>query len=557
MTPLLTGLRIVDLTSVIMGPFATAQLGALGADVIKVEPPSGEAVRHIGPMKSPEMGAMFLNANRNKRSVVLDLKTAEGRAALDAILATADVIVHNMRRKAAAKIGIDAETLMAKHANLIYCSAVGFGKGGCYQDDAAYDDVVQALSGFAAVNANAAGEPRYIPQIAIDKISGLFIVQGILAALLHRARTGTARAFEVTMLECAAHFLLYSAGDRRYALNVLREDAALAAQGAFPSGVVVETLALTGERRFKAELLMLALALLAIDVLATLWVSGRLRGRAARPSVAAALAVICVAASVQPIRAQDDPDAIARYAANQTVLAYVITGDQRVDDRSRAGLSGLSRVLTLRTAIEPSEPLGVDPESDELSFFPFLYWPVTEEQRDLSDEAYAKLNAYLRTGGMIMFDTRDAPLGGSLSGTPNGRQLQRIARGLDIPPLEQVPPDHVLTRTFYLLQDFPGRYANTPVWVEAAPNAEDVEGLPFRNLNDGVTPVIIGANDWASAWALSSEGTPLFPVGRGAGGSQQRELAFRFGVNLIMHVMTGNYKSDQVHVPALLERLGQ
>ena len=208
MTPLLSGIRVVDLTSVIMGPFATAQLGALGADIIKVEPPTGEAVRHIGPMKSPLMGAMFLNANCNKRSVCLDLKSSEAQRALQRIVATADVVVHNMRRNAARKIGIDAETLQAVNPRLVHCTAVGFGRGGAYADDAAYDDVVQAMSGFAAVNANARGEPRYIPQIAVDKISGLFVVEGVLAALLHRERMGEARAFEVTMLECAAHFLL-------------------------------------------------------------------------------------------------------------------------------------------------------------------------------------------------------------------------------------------------------------------------------------------------------------------------------------------------------------
>jgi hypothetical protein len=135
--------------------------------------------------------------------------------------------------------------------------------------------------------------------------------------------------------------------------------------------------------------------------------------------------------------------------------------------------------------------------------------------------------------------------------------LQRIAMKLDIPPLEPVPHDHVLTRTFYLLQDFPGRWANAPVWVEASPEAEAVEGMPFRNLNDGVTPVVIGGNDWASAWAVQDSGAPMFPVGRGIAGERQREMALRFGVNLIMYVMTGNYKSDQVHVPALLDRLGQ
>jgi hypothetical protein len=116
----------------------------------------------------------------------------------------------------------------------------------------------------------------------------------------------------------------------------------------------------------------------------------------------------------------------------------------------------------------------------------------------------------------------------------------------------------VLTRTFYLLQDFPGRFASRDVWVETSvPAAEQVEGMPFRNLNDGVTPVVIGGNDWAAAWAMGENGAYLFPVGRGYAGERQREFALRFGVNLVMHVLTDNYKSDQVHVPALLDRLGQ
>ena len=208
MTPLLTGIKVVDLTSVIMGPFATAQLGVLGADVIKVEPPQGEPVRHIAPMKTPGMGASYLNANRNKRGVCLDLKTEGGRDALDRIIAGADVVVTNMRRQASARLGLDPETLQGKYPSLIHCAAIGFGKGGPYENDAAYDDVVQALSGFAAVNANVAGEPRFVPQIIVDKLTGMFVVEAILSALLHRERTGKALAVEVPMLETASYFLM-------------------------------------------------------------------------------------------------------------------------------------------------------------------------------------------------------------------------------------------------------------------------------------------------------------------------------------------------------------
>ncbi len=359
---------------------------------------------------------------------------------------------------------------------------------------------------------------------------------------------------------------IYASGDRRVAVNVLRADDELAPMGALPQGIAVEAMDRPGETPLQPWLLALALGALVIDVLATLWISGRLGGRSGgRPrraagAAAAVLALVLVAlpggASAQGV--PQDAEARALYAANETVLAYVATGNPRIDRVSRAGLLGLSRTLYARTAIEPAEPVGVDLETDELALYPFLYWPVTEGQAPPSDAAYRKLNEFLRNGGMILFDTQDAQLGGQFGGTtPNGRVLQAIATRLDIPPLEPVPGDHVLTRTFYLLQDFPGRWQGGDVWVEAAPGAEEVEGLPFRNLNDGVTPVIIGSNDWAAAWAVEDNGQAMFPVGRGLVGERQREMAMRFGVNLIMYVMTGNYKSDQVHVPALLDRLGQ
>ncbi|MBP7000193.1 DUF4159 domain-containing protein [Amaricoccus sp.] len=346
---------------------------------------------------------------------------------------------------------------------------------------------------------------------------------------------------------------VYANGDRRAALNVLRAGATLAPLAPLPAEVVVEALERPRETPLAPWLLALALGLLAVDVLATLALSGRF-GRAAR--AAAVLAGLALLLPVAGLAQTSDAEAMR--AANETVLAYVETGNARVDAVSRAGLVGLGEALFSRTAVEPGEPVAVNLETDELALFPFLYWPIVEGQATPSAEAYAKLNDFMRLGGMILFDTQDAQLGGELgTSTPNGRVLQRIALRLDVPPLEPAPADHVLTRTFYLLQDFPGRYMGAPVWVEAATNAEEVEGLPFRNLNDGVSPVVIGGNDWASAWAVGEDGQPMFPVGRGISGERQREMALRFGVNLIMYVMTGNYKSDQVHVPALLDRLGQ
>lgn len=350
---------------------------------------------------------------------------------------------------------------------------------------------------------------------------------------------------------------LYAGEDRRIALNVADDETELSAF-AWPAEVPVEGFQVVQDTPLKGLLLGLALLALMADVLATLWLSGRLTG-ALRGATTAVLFGLVVVTNPPAASAQtgDEIDKILA-AASEVTLGYVVTGDTSLDRVSEAGLRGLSTVLFRRTSIEPAEPAAVNLETDELSVYPFLYWPITTDQPRPSSEAYARLNRYLRGGGLILFDTRDANTSGFSATSPNGRKLQELALPLDVPPLEPVPSDHVLTRTFYLLQDFPGRHVSREVWVEAAPaDAEQIEGMPFRNLNDNVTPVVIGGNDWASAWAIDRSGAPMFPVGRGFAGERQREIAYRFGVNLIMHVLTGNYKSDQVHVPALLDRLGQ
>ena len=303
-------------------------------------------------------------------------------------------------------------------------------------------------------------------------------------------------------------------------------------------------------------LLATALALLLADVIASLALSGRLlRARGVAALLAAVMLLPQDAVAQQGTLAEDE---FAIAATSELRLGHILTGDARLDDMALAGLRGLSETLFFRTSVEPAEPMSVNLETDEIGLFPFLYWPITPDQPTPSTEAYEKLNRFLRSGGMILFDTRDADVAGFGAASPNGRKLQQLAAPLDIPALEPIPEDHVITRTFYLLQDFPGRHMARDVWVEASPaDAERLEGMPFRNLNDGVTPVVIGGNDWAAAWALDNRGNALFPVGRGFAGERQRELAYRFGINLVMHVLTGNYKSDQVHVPALLDRLGQ
>ncbi|MEM9844291.1 MAG: DUF4159 domain-containing protein [Pseudomonadota bacterium] len=351
---------------------------------------------------------------------------------------------------------------------------------------------------------------------------------------------------------------LYEGPDRRLALNILTGQTVL--EGVtWPGTATVVGLERAAETPLGGWLLAAALMLLVADVVASLALSGRLiPARAAVGALAALLLSAPIMAEAQQSDTSLDDDAKALLASSEVVLAHILTGDSRLDEAAHAGMRGLGETLYFRTSVEPSEPVGVNLETDELAVYPFLYWPITPDQPIPSDVAYLKLNDYLRTGGMILFDTRDANVSGFGASSANGRKLQQLAAPLDIPPLEPIPADHVLTRTFYLLQDFPGRHTGRSVWVESAPpDAEQVEGMPFRNLNDNVTPVVIGGNDWAAAWAIDELGNPLFPIGRGFAGERQRELSYRFGVNLVMHVLTGNYKSDQVHVPALLDRLGQ
>jgi hypothetical protein len=346
---------------------------------------------------------------------------------------------------------------------------------------------------------------------------------------------------------------IYTSSDRTMARNVLMPDATLT-PATWPSDVPVRGFTVAPEQPVAGWLLSLAILLLLADVVVSLALSGRLLGR----NNAAAVLIGALLMFGVPADAQTAEEEFALAATGELTLAHVITGDAQVDEVSLAGLTGLSDTLFFRTSVEPSTPMSVNLETDELAFFPILYWPITPQQPTPSAEAYARLNDYLRGGGMILFDTRDADTASFGASSPNGRKLQELAAPLDIPALEPLPADHVITRTFYLLQDFPGRHNSRDVWVEASdPAAEQIEGMPFRDLNDGVTPVVIGGNDWAAAWAVNAGGAPLLPVGRGFSGERQREIAYRFGINLVMHVLTGNYKSDQVHVPALLDRLGQ
>lgn len=203
----LHGIKIVDLTTVVAGPYATQMLGDMGADVLKVEPPGGDVMRAPGPARSPGMGAAFLNCNRNKRSITLDLKVERDAARLRDLIADADVFIHNMRMDAAHRSGLDPERLLARHPRLIYCAIVGFGQDGPYRDRPAYDDIIQAASGWAALARRTGDEPRYAPTIVADKTTALFAVGAINAALYHRQVAGQGQAIEVPMFEAMVSFL--------------------------------------------------------------------------------------------------------------------------------------------------------------------------------------------------------------------------------------------------------------------------------------------------------------------------------------------------------------
>jgi hypothetical protein len=325
----------------------------------------------------------------------------------------------------------------------------------------------------------------------------------------------------------------------------------------------------------RGPILLGALALLLLDALVVIYLSGGiasslLRRRAAAVlliggGLAALLAALVMpnpahaqAAQQPPVQLSAQQEEFAKEATEKTHLAYIVTGDSEVDELSKAGLQGLTLFLAQRTALEAGEPIGLDPARDELAFFPLIYWPVSPKAPKPSRTALERIDTYMKRGGTILFDTRDAiDVAPGLNGeqTPAVMALRSILSSLDIPELEPVPRDHVLTKTFFLLQDFPGRFMTGRLWVEALPaeGKDDIE-RPAR-AGDGVSSILITSNDLAGAWAVRPDGQPMLPMVPGE--PRQRELAFRAGVNIVMYAMTGNYKADQVHIPALLERLGQ
>jgi hypothetical protein len=315
----------------------------------------------------------------------------------------------------------------------------------------------------------------------------------------------------------------------------------------------------------RGPILLAALALLALDALVVFLLAGgmahfRRRRPAAAAAAAIAIAVLAAALVASPRAFAQTTDEQALKSTLETRLAYVITGDAEADRISKAGLQGLTLFLAQRTALEAGEPIGLDPARDELAFYPLIYWPIVPGAPKPTREALEHIDAYMKQGGTVLFDTRDAveapPGVGGANRGPGMQALRAILSSLDIPELEPVRRDHVLTKTFYLLKDFPGRFSSGQLWVEASASADEDEpaSRPAR-AGDGVSSIIITSNDFAGAWAMRQDGQAMLPLVSAE--PRQREFAFRAGVNIVMYTLTGNYKADQVHVPALLERLGQ
>jgi hypothetical protein len=350
----------------------------------------------------------------------------------------------------------------------------------------------------------------------------------------------------------------YGTRDSLRAVNTLAPGETLTRANYGPLAVHEGALAIAPPIDLRRWLLPPALVGLMIDALVSIWLMGgapwRRRGALATLVVIAALGLAAIphqvrAAESAPISDRDMD------AALSTRLAYVVTGDASVDETSKLGLTALTRVLASRTSAELAEPIALDPARDELAFYPLIYWPIVAGLPQPKPEARARIAAFMKNGGTMVFDTRDA-LTARQGGPPTSEALwlRTLLDGVDVPELEPVPHDHVLTKTFYLLDRIVGRTAIGQTWIEALPppDPNDRVQRPAR-AGDSVSPIVIASDDLAAAWAEDADRRPLYPLI--PGGARQRELALRSGVNLVMYTLTGNYKADQVHAKDILERL--
>lgn len=354
------------------------------------------------------------------------------------------------------------------------------------------------------------------------------------------------------------------------AINLLNESDKITAitQSNFKNAFV-KTYSKLSSINLTSWLIAIATTLFILDCFAVLWFAGAIKkglySTTTKNSKALLIiSLVAITLLIQlspPAYAQDankkgnDEIAIDFSATLQARLAYVVSGIKELDEISEAGLSGLSQFIASRTALVPGKPYGVNIQTDELTFYPILYWPLHADSTIPSAKTMARIDAYMKQGGSVLFDTRDQISGILKNGnTAENLKLRQILSGLDIPTLEPVPNNHALTKSFYLLDKFPGRYNGGELWVERIGSAKEYEERKAKTA-DGVSSILITSNDLAGAWALDKNGRAMFATI--PANPAQRHYAFRTGVNILMYMMTGNYKSDQVHIPALLERLGQ
>ncbi len=343
---------------------------------------------------------------------------------------------------------------------------------------------------------------------------------------------------------------LYGSEGGFQALNTLEDIKTLRVLSGAPK-LQQASFAKSHDQQLASWFFIAALTLFFLDILLSVLLLGRGRLIAAHAAAACFFLVLST-----PHGFAADETALAA-SANVTRLGFIRSGISDIDDVTQAGLKTLSRILRERTSIHLEEPAALDLSKDELVFYPVIYWPIDPQMAQPAAAGLIKAETYIKNGGTILFDTRDRG-DGFLTGSNGASQSEMILRGIlakiNAPRLEAMPQDHVLTKAFYILNAFPGRFEDGPLYVEhTVPNAPG-DMRPVR-LADGVSSVIVTSNDMAGAWAADDDGTPRLPLY--GSNERQREFAYRAGVNIVVYAMTGNYKADQVHVPDLLKRLGQ
>lgn len=352
---------------------------------------------------------------------------------------------------------------------------------------------------------------------------------------------------------------LYGIKNNFYALNVLSPSSQLIKQSPSPSLSKKPLSYDTKEKHLIGPLLALAMLLFALDNFLTLWMGGPFflnRQSNMLLFLPFTIGLMIFFSQTPKVHAQNTEsytESIVQ-AAGATHLAYIITNNHEIDATSRSGLEALSRFIAERTMLTPGSVVALDLDKDELAFYPLIYWPLDANSPLPTQKSLEKINSFMKHGGTILFDTRDqitTSLTLEDTATPATQKLRTLLKGLNIPAIEPASTDHVIARSFYIMPDFPGLYRGSPLWVETS-SSTNKKNENSLGLGDNVSSLLITGNNFAGAWALDEKGMWKYPLV--PNDPMQRLWAFRAGLNIVLYVLTGNYKADQVHVPALLER---